>query len=198
VAAAQPAGEPLEVIAGPLQLAGTGGGGRTGAGAGPHKHPPHPEHGIGGALAGDGHGVLHHPVAAPLVGWLALVAFGAVVHRGGRCHLQAGEHLGTHVGLGRRRDKVDLGGQQVAQVGVGDQLGVPNDEEAARPGQLAQRPHRPGDLGDLPGAAVIGVMPHRHAAVAADRKADLDLLQVGAAVLGMAEPGGDEPSSGSS
>jgi hypothetical protein len=36
-------------------------------------------------------------------------------------------------------------------------------------------------------------MPHRDAAVAADPKAGLDLLEIGAAVLGMAEPGRDEP-----
>jgi hypothetical protein len=38
----------------------------------------------------------------------------------------------------------------------------------------------------------------RDAAVTADPKAGLDLLEIGAAVLGMAKPRRDEPSSGSS
>jgi hypothetical protein len=38
----------------------------------------------------------------------------------------------------------------------------------------------------------------RYAAVAADPKAGLDLLEIRSAVLGMAEPGRDEPLLGSS
>lgn len=67
-------------------------------------------------------------------------------------------------------------------------------KEAARPGELAQRPHRPGHLGDLAGAAVIGAVEDGHAALTGDPKAGLELLAVEPAVLGMGEPGGgDEP-----
>jgi hypothetical protein len=192
VAAAQPVLQALKVAGGSLQLAGPGGGGRTGTGAGPHQYPTQPERGIGLALAGDGHGALQHPVTASLRGWLALVAFGDVVDRSGRRHVQVGEHLGRQVGLGRRSDEVHLGGQDVAQVGVGDQLGVAHQQEPPFGGQLVQRPHRPGDLGDLAGAAVVGPVEDGHAPVAADPKAGLDLFEVGAAILGMAEPGRDE------
>jgi len=107
-----------------------------------------------------------------------------------------GEHLRGHVGLGSRGDEVHLGGDHGGKVGVGDQLGVPDQQEPPLAGELLERGHRPGDLGDLPGAAVVGAVEDGHATLAADPKAGLDLLEVGAAVLGMAEPGRDEPSSG--
>jgi hypothetical protein len=52
--------------------------------------------------------------------------------------------------------------------------------------QLLECGHRANDLGDLAGAAVKGAMPHRHPTIAADRQTGLDLLEIWAAVLGLA------------
>jgi hypothetical protein len=71
-------------------------------------------------------------------------------------------------------------------------LESPTIAERAGPGELAERFHRPGDLGDLPGATVIGPVEHRHPTVTGDGKPCLDLLEVGSPVLRVPEPGRSE------
>jgi hypothetical protein len=57
------------------------------------------------------------------------------------------------------------------------------------PSELGQGAHRADDLGDLTGAAVVGPVDQRDPAIGGDPEAGLDLLEVRAAVLGMAVPG---------
>jgi hypothetical protein len=198
VAAAQPALQPPQVIVGALQLAGPVGGRGLGAGRGPHQHPPQRQDGVSLALAGQGHGVLDDPVAAPPLSRLVLVAGRDVVDRGGSVGVEGGEDLGGHVGLGGRRDEADLGVGHGPQVGVGEQLGVTHQQQPLGAGQLLERGHGADDLGDLAGAAVVGAVEDGDPAVwvAGDRQAGLDLLEVGAAVLGMAMVGSREPVGG--
>jgi hypothetical protein len=107
--------------------------------------------------------------------------------------VQGDEGLCGHVGLGRWGDEADLGRDHGGKVGVGDKLGVPDQQQPPPAREFLERGHRPHDLGDLPGAAVIGPVEHRHGTITCDRQARLDLLQIGPAVLGVAVVGHDEP-----
>ena len=68
---------------------------------------------------------------------------------------------------------------------VADQLGVPDQEELLRPGDLLQGGHRRGHLGDLGVPAAVGVMVDGDPAVAGGGDPGLDLQQVGSAVFGV-------------
>ena len=132
--------------------------------------------------------VLQHPVGAPRGGGLARVPPGDVVHLLARPRRQRGEQPGRRPRGGQRRDEADLPGGHRRRVRPGDQLGVAHQQERARPGDLLQRGHRPGDLGHLPGPAVIGVVEDRDPAVGGHGQPGLDLLQIRAAVLRMPPP----------
>src|SRR6266508_1029632 len=149
VAAAQPALQPSQVVLGALQLAGAVGLGGLGAGRGPHQHPPHRQDRVAFGLARQGHGVLDDPVAASPLSRLALVTGRDVVDRGGSVGVEGGEGVSGHVGLGGRRDEADLGAPHRPQVGVGDQLGVADQQQPPPARQLLERGHRADDLGDL-------------------------------------------------
>lgn len=55
-------------------------------------------------------------------------------------------------------------------IGVGNQLGVPGQQEVLWCGHLPQFGHRAHHLGDLSGAALVGPVEHRHTAVAGNRR----------------------------
>src|SRR5262245_25521589 len=72
-------------------------------------------------------------------------------------------------------------------------LESPTSSSPRSPASSFSPGHRTDDLGDLPRATVVAAMPHRHAAVTADRQTRLHLLQIRPAVLGLAPPGRREP-----
>jgi hypothetical protein len=116
---------------------------------------------------------------------LLAFAFGDVVDGGSRFKVAGPQHVGSDIGLGRRGDEADPGGDHRGQVRIGDQLRVADQQEAPLAGEAGQCFHGGDDLGDLPGSAVIGIVPERHGAIRADRQAGLDLLQIRAPVLGV-------------
>ena len=73
---------------------------------------------------------------------------------------------------------------------VADQLGVADQQELLRPGDLLQGVHRPGHLGDLGVPAAVGAGVDGDPAVAGGGDARLDLQQVGPAVFGVPVGGG--------
>jgi hypothetical protein len=95
--------------------------------------------------------------------------------------------------LGRRGQEGDVGGGgHRGDVRVGQQLRVADEQEPAGPGEAPQGLHGADDLTDLGGSAVVGPPEHRDGSVGGGGHAGLDLFQVGAAVLGVAEPGPGE------
>ncbi len=61
---------------------------------------------------------------------------------------------------------------------MGYQLAVADEQETLAAGDLLQGLHRPGDLRDLSGTAVIGPVEHRDPAIAGHRDPGLHLFQV--------------------
>ena len=185
--------QPLQVIAGPVQLLGAGGESGIGAGRGMHEYPAQCQDRVALARAGQAHGVFGHmPPSAP-VGGFALVTLGGVVDPGRLFHGEPGQPRSRDVGLGRRGHEGHPVAVHCGQVRIRDQLGVPDDQQPALRRHALQGLHHGYDLADLAGTAVEGPVKHRDTAVPADRDPGLNLLQIQAAVLGMAELRSGEP-----
>jgi hypothetical protein len=199
VAATQAPLQALQVAGGAVQLLGPAAGGGLGPRRGPHQHTAHHQLRLPPAVATpgrEGDGALQHPVGPWLGGRLGGGTAGDIVDRAGLLDVQATQELGGQVGLAGRCDEGHLGGVHRHDVAAAEQLGVPDQQQLALASQVLERGHRLDHLGDLAGTAVIGAMPHRHPAVAADRQAGLDLLEVRAAVLGLAPARLRKPASG--
>ena len=171
------------------EFAGAGFGRAGGVRRGVHQDPAQVHRRVGLARAGQVHpAVFQHPVAAAGGGGLAGVPPGGVVHRGAGLRRQRGEQPGRDPGRAQRRDEPYFPGSHRRRVRVGDQLRIARQQKRARPGDLLQRGHRPGDLRHLRRPAVVGAVEDRYPAVPADRQPGLDLLQIRPAVLRMPPP----------
>ncbi len=87
---------------------------------------------------------------------LVLVALGRPVHDRGGSRVVGGEFGQPDERARGGGDERGPGGIDRPQVRVGDQLAVPDHQEAALTGQFAQGAQRALDLADLGGAAVVG------------------------------------------
>ena len=169
---------------GEFEGAGLGRGGRVRGGI--HQDPPQSVDGVFLAGPGQVHGVFGNPVGIAVPEGFVLVAFGDVVHDGGRGPVEAGEQPVGDAGGREGRDERDLRVDHRGDVGVGDEFRVTDQQEAAGPGEGLQPVHGVHDLGDFPGAAVVGAVQQRDGAVGGHSDTGLDLFEVGAPVFGVA------------
>jgi hypothetical protein len=130
---------------------------------------------------------------AALICGLARITLGDIVHGGCPLQAQRGQLAARHVGFGGWGDEGHLLFGHRREIAIGDQLGVADHEQPPTTGQLLQLFHGPDDLSHLARAAVEDAREQRDGAVPGDGDPGLDLLEIGAAILGMAVLGGREP-----